>query len=423
MPYIAPTQYQDRRALMANTDAQEQQTETSQLRNMLLGQENQRANTLRQIYSQGRQPTVEQIGAVDPNAAMEYQNNQSLQAQRESENMMRKQSALKGIMTRFREVALQRGYDPSRPETQHILEDLRPAFTPYIESVTGQKASDDPVSWDNVVALSDMTPGEIAQQKTQSEISKIQQVMPYELEQERQKQQIGNEYDIAKQQALMPMQEARDKRVEDYKLNSFEEREAIKNKANTNKPLPPTMMKLVYEGQQKIGETEGVKADIKSLYSKIDSGELDFGLITNISNKLANKIGLSTDESIALDTYDATLKQLQNTILNVAKEPQTDQDAVRAYETLVKNPYDPKNVKSQLKRIEQSLDRTANIQADSIKMLYENAGKQTPDLSIFKKQPSALNNDIPDGAIIQVSPSTGKRRYSVDGGQTWQMVK
>jgi len=299
MPYIAPTQYQDRRALMANTDAQEQQTESSQLRNMLLGQENQRANALRQIYSQGRQPTVEQIGAVDPNAAMEYQNNQSLQAQRESENMMRKQSALKGIMTRFREVALQRGYDPSRPETQHILEDLRPAFTPYIESVTGQKASDDPVSWDNVVALSDMTPGELSQQKTQAEISKIQQVMPYELEHERQKQQIGNEYDIAKQQTIIPMQISREKEIEDYKSRLKTQQQIHETEGKAQGQAKLNLPKVIDQTRQAYDLLEGIK-NHPGLSSVVGVPDMTGGL-------LAGKIVPGTDSA----NFNAKLKQAQ----------------------------------------------------------------------------------------------------------------
>lgn len=390
MPYLAPTQYQDRRALMADTDAQE-------LRNDLATQANQRNQMLRQIYQSGREPTVQEVGSVDPGAALDYQNDLSLQSQRETDNQIKKQNALKGIMTKFREAALQRGFDPNRPETQQVLEDLKPAFAPYIESVTGQKVGNEPVSWQHVIAISDITPGEAMQQEAQYKRDAYQQQTPYEVERARLEAEARANVDLDKNYQMMPMQEARDRRMEDYKLNAFEQREKIKNEQVMNKPLPPTMMKAVTDAQQKIGETESVKADILTLIDQIDTKQLDFGALSNIKNKIANRIGLSTNESIALDNYDATLKQLQNTILNVAKGPQTDQDAVRAFETLVKNPYNSANVKSQLKRIEKSLERTANIQGDSIKLIYENVGKQAPNLSSTRNQPSALNDDIPEG--------------------------
>jgi len=403
MPYIAPTQYQDRRALMANTDAQEQQTESSQLRNMLLGQENQRANALRQIYSQGRQPTVEQIGAVDPNAAMEYQNNQSLQSQRESENMMRKQSALKGIMTRFREVALQRGYDPSRPETQHILEDLRPAFTPYIESVTGQKASDDPVSWDNVVALSDMTPGELAQQKTQSEISKIQQVMPYELEQERQKQQIGNEYDIAKQQTIIPMQISREKEIEQYKADIANQRERQKAEADVYKEKS----KLDQQADRDyVAATSAINEALPLLSVATQSG------IGKQADAAMAYFGQSTegaDAAAALKTIGARLVGFQPKMSG----PQSDRDA-QLYREMSGQIGDDslpmsRRIKA-LQSVKNLMDEQAKYRGSEVRSVGATGSWGEP-------------TQIPQGAIIQVSPSTGKRRYSVDGGQSWQMVK
>lgn len=56
-----------------------------------------------------------------------------------------------------------------------------------------------------------------------------------------------------------------------------------------------------------------------------------------------------------------------------------------------------------------------------IKGLSEMAGQSAP-VNKDKIQPPQ-QSQIPPGAITQTSPSTGKRRFSVDGGQTWQMVR
>lgn len=405
MPYLAPTLFEDRRALMANTDAQEQQTETSRLRNMLLGQQEQRANELRKIYSQGGQPSVAQIGAVDPNAALEYQNNQSLQAQRESENMMRKQSALKGIMTRFRDVALQRGYDPSRPETQHILEDLRPAFTPYIESVTGQKAGAEPVSWDNVVALSDMTPGELEQQKTQQEISRLQQIMPYQLEQERQKHQIGNEYDIAKQEYLMPMQEARDKNVAQYKADiEFANQEKLMSKG-----LKP--------------QTES-QAKASTFASQMDSANRVISQLNNQGydqSTTYNQLGASLAggyTNILASPEAQQLRQAQNqwaeAFLRIKTgAAATEGEVERNVETFFPRVGDDEAV------VKQKAAMRQQAQQDVLKM----TGRQGIGQSVTGSWGDSQTPQIPKGAITRHSPSTGRTEYSTDGGETWTRVK
>ena len=398
MPYIAPTQYQDRRALMANTDAQEQAIESSKLRNMLLGQENQRADQLRKIYSQGQQPTVEQIGAVDPNAAMEYQNNVSLQQQRESENMFRKQTALKGIMTRFRDVALQRGYDPSNPATQQILEELRPSFTPYIEQVTGQKASTDPVSWDNVMALSDMTPGEIAQQKTQQAIEQRQQLMPLELDQERQKHQIGNEYDIAKQEQLIDMQTSREKDISKFKSDL----DIQKQKSMTEQGIKP-----MTESQAKASTFASQMRSAESVIDNLVNDGFDQSSLYNQA-----RAGLAGGSTNLLASPEAQqLRQAQNqwaeAFLRVKTgAAATEGEVQRNIETFFPKIGDSKEV------VAQKAAMRRNAEQDVMQMTGRKGIGQSQTGSWGEPQ-------IPQGAIVQRSPSTGKTRYSTDGGNTW----
>jgi len=82
----------------------------------------------------------------------------------------------------------------------------------------------------------------------------------------------------------------------------------------------------------------------------------------------------------------------------MAKGPQTDGDAERAINELVKNPNDPENVKLQMGRIKASLDRTARNESLAIDTMRENYGKGPMDKSAYENQESTT--EIPNNTGI-----------------------
>jgi len=131
MPYLAPETPGQVRARLADTDYKEQATESSQLRNMLLGQENQRANQLRQVYQSGGQPTNSQIGQYKPELAIEQQ-------QDNFENDIKKHNFIAGVsravLNRVEATGLQEG----TPEYMEVFNKTMDAYKPQVAQVLGK---------------------------------------------------------------------------------------------------------------------------------------------------------------------------------------------------------------------------------------------------------------------------------------------
>lgn len=104
--------------------------------------------------------------------------------------------------------------------------------------------------------------------------------------------------------------------------------------------------------------------------------------------------------------------------------------AVTAAETPRLRPFIPQ-VGDSPETIKQKLDnfkaQYEQMQSDIESTYNEDTGYKLPSLKINNATDSIKSagspQQIPSGAKIQISPSTGKRRYSTDGGQTWTVVE
>lgn len=144
------------------------------------------------------------------------------------------------------------------------------------------------------------------------------------------------------------------------------------NQANAAivKPVPVPVMKLERDDRDALNTTQTINDNLSRYIDQIDSGKLDFGMIANKKSEAANALGMSTEQSRNYASFMAGLEKLRNDSLRLNVGVQTDGDAKRAWDELVKNINDPKVVRQRLVEIMAINDRGAALKADNLEQLY-----------------------------------------------------
>lgn len=186
--------------------------------------------------------------------------------------------------------------------------------------------------------------------------------------------------------------------------------------ATSSKPLPVSLQKLEGEDVEAIQTSNTIQADLGEIKRQIDVGELDLGPGKNLWNSARNAAGMSTDESRKLSTLKASLERLRNDSLRLNKGVQTDGDAQRAWDELVKNINDPKLVSERLAEIQKINERGAALRAQSInKRRADNGVAPIDDFSQFEVAPAIGNGAKGKYKVGDVVDHNGQK-YRVVGG-------
>jgi hypothetical protein len=167
---------------------------------------------------------------------------------------------------------------------------------------------------------------------------------------------------------------------------------AMNARATQKKPMPATALKMQQEGLDMLGIASSIEADISATRAAIESGDLDLGLIKNLSSRAKNFASRSDAESRNYSTFYTTMKKLQNDSLRLNKGTQTEGDAERAWNELFDNINDEKNVAQQLQKIEDINKRAALMHEMNIENIRANYGLESLELENYKNQPSAVFN-------------------------------
>lgn len=162
----------------------------------------------------------------------------------------------------------------------------------------------------------------------------------------------------------------------------------------STKPMPASITKLQDELIGDMSVAEGLKSDLNSAISGINSGAVDLGLISNAWSRFQNTgIVDSSPESRNAATLMATLQKMRNDSLRLNKGTQTEGDAQRAWAEILgkdeENPSLPKDNKllvTALSRISSLNDRASQekmIRIDTMRSEYD---KGELDLSKIQDQ-------------------------------------
>lgn len=177
---------------------------------------------------------------------------------------------------------------------------------------------------------------------------------------------------------------------------------ADSRKEQKNVPkLPTPALKLQQEELDAIGTASSIQADLKALEGQIDAGKLKLGPVSNIASQARNMAGMSDEQSRNFQSFQSTLEKLRNDSLRLNKGVQTEGDAQRAWNELIKNINDPKVVKQRLGEIQKINARAANLRKMNIDSIRSNYGMEPMDTSGYEKQAPAVGGGASGGWSIQ----------------------
>ena len=242
--------------------------------------------------------------------------------------------------------------------------------------------------------MSDMTPGEQRQQEIQGKLQEQQALAPGQLGLEEQKNQL----ELEKQGQLYGMQVNRDKEIEGYKANIAGEKPIREATAKAKIDLPKT----ISTGVQSIALLDALKKH-KGLSDVVGVPSLTGGL-------LGGKIIPGTDAA----DFNARLNQTKGqAFLQVFEQLRgtgaiTDTEGEKGTQAVARL--------DKAQKEEEFIKSAEEIQA-LIKTGIDRARAMAKGDYSAPEQPATQQAQ----PIVQVSPSTGKRRISYDGGNTWQV--
>lgn len=159
--------------------------------------------------------------------------------------------------------------------------------------------------------------------------------------------------------------------------------------------LPSAALKLQQQELDAIGTAAGITQDLQAMSAQIDSGKLNLGPVNNLVNRGRNLTGLSSESSRNLGSFEATLERMRNDSLRLNKGVQTEGDAQRAWNELVKNINDPALVKQRLGEISQINERAVNLRKMNIDAIRANYGGAPMDTSGYENQGPAVGGGVP----------------------------
>ena len=158
------------------------------------------------------------------------------------------------------------------------------------------------------------------------------------------------------------------------------------NDPNAPKAMPPSMLTANITDAGDIKRMESNKQLLQGFINDIggDKPKLPLSVLNNAKYQAQQTasglsfVGQASDEAVRFFDMKRAVEEQVNAILNQAKGPQTDQDALRAKRQILENLNDPKIVTSGLKRLQDIYDRESGIRRDSIEERNQMYGRATP---------------------------------------------
>lgn len=144
--------------------------------------------------------------------------------------------------------------------------------------------------------------------------------------------------------------------------------------------MPAAVRNAVTDLEQKAATAEGIMDRMQRHRSKILSGELDFGPISNQAARARNMAGMSTEQSRNFQLFMSDMEKMRNDSLRLNNGVQTEGDAQRAWNELFANLNDREYVLAGLERIDEINQRAAEIyksQATEIRSEYPGSQQQS----------------------------------------------
>lgn len=155
-----------------------------------------------------------------------------------------------------------------------------------------------------------------------------------------------------------------------------------------NKPLPVGALKLRVESQEMADIAGDINTRLTGVESRIATGKLDFGPMSNLTNNVLNLAGRSTENSRNFASFKAELEKLRNDSLRLNKGVQTDGDSQRAWNEILENITDTKLVQQRLAEVKILNERAKNLRLMEVDTINRNYGVENEQPAGNAKPPS-----------------------------------
>jgi hypothetical protein len=159
----------------------------------------------------------------------------------------------------------------------------------------------------------------------------------------------------------------------------------------SNKPLPASVQKMVQENVEIIGTAGGINADLSGIAQQISEGTLRFNPLSNTVARVRNATGFGNEQTANFASFRSNMERLRNESLRLNKGVQTDGDAQRAWNELFDNINDQGVVSQRLAEIQKINERAMALRGMDVERIYNEYGRQAPDLSRYSNLTGATN--------------------------------
>jgi hypothetical protein len=180
------------------------------------------------------------------------------------------------------------------------------------------------------------------------------------------------------------------------------------------KPLPASALKLQNEALSALGGFKNVDADLEALEQQIAEGKLEVGPVARAGAFVRSNLNRSTENDRNLSSLQTKLEGMRNAILLLGKGVQTEGDAKRAMDEIIKNLNDQELLKQRIPELRAKVRRDADLQRSQVDLLRSNYGQPQMDFSKFDPRPASVNLPKPGGP----TPNAGGATVQLPNGQT-----
>jgi hypothetical protein len=186
------------------------------------------------------------------------------------------------------------------------------------------------------------------------------------------------------------------------------------------KPVPAAIQNAEAEDLYGVQNIAGINGSLEKIRKQIDAGSLQLGPLSNFISGAKNAMGISTRESANYASFMATLEKLRNDSLRLNKGVQTEGDAVRAWDELIKNVTDPKVVKQRIAEITRYNNTAAEYRRNVIQQRRYDNGLEPLDVDRIVVP---LPQDPQPTEEGTKGKDQGRARAGVQGGQSVQSAQ
>ncbi|MGH8419970.1 MAG: hypothetical protein ACRER8_22255 [Pseudomonas sp.] len=147
-----------------------------------------------------------------------------------------------------------------------------------------------------------------------------------------------------------------------------------RNSINKAGNLPVGLQKLEDGDIDAVSNVQSINTQMGNILGQLDNGSLVLGPLENRKNAALNAAGQSNPQSVNYASFMSSLEKIRNDSLRLNKGPQTEGDAVRAWNELLANVNDPKVVKQRLGEIQTMNNKAAQVRLGMINSRRKNQG-------------------------------------------------